>query len=453
MSPAAHRSNRPATSRSKSKTGPRLTCVSCRSKKIRCDGALPGCGICAAYGKDCSYEKPPPMSQVIAMTERIKELERTIRELSNSLGQEVSGITATSLAQPEDNQMISHSDSEDQSISLHHHDPYYESTSAVDAPRDVPSVEAGSTTQLSLQPTRQSDFHEPSMELNWEESAIANCAMFLQLPPDKIRHLLATHWTWVHPTFMFVNRSMFLQDAAVGGEFFSPLLLTVICLHSTRFTGHELNERLFSFAKMLIGHEIHDAPTIPRTQAFLQLSAREIGRGSISQAWLYSGIAFRMALDMGLFVANSQESSTLERTKKQQLGRKLAWSCYLWDKAMSLYLGRSPSLQTAPAGLPDDLQSSRDKDDWSPYGVAGSSPAYRTAPSCAEACFQNFCTLGVIICDILLNLYGQHSTQNASLFVSSTRDRLEGWYQNLPPNLRMGASPVVCPSPHILTQK
>src|SRR4051794_33521910 len=63
---------------------PRLTCVNCRNRKIRCDGAQPSCGICTAYSESCFYDKPPPMSQVIAMVEKLKELEDTIEELKNN---------------------------------------------------------------------------------------------------------------------------------------------------------------------------------------------------------------------------------------------------------------------------------------------------------------------------------------------------------------------------------
>lgn len=453
MPSGSRRTNRLTSSTSKSKNGPRLTCVNCRRKKIRCDGALPSCGICIAYEKECSYDKPPSMTQVTAMAERIKELEQTVRELQSSSTQDIPSSPDAPVVHQENDRQRLPSNNEDQMMSLHQHDTYYTSTSAVDAPRDVSASEPATAAESYPRPSHQQDRFEPQIEPNWEENAIANCAIILNLPTDKIRHLLLTHWNWVHPTFMFIDRAAFIRDAAVGGQYFSPLLLTVICLHSTRFTDQDLTERLFSYTKMLIGHEIHDAPSIPRIQAFLQLSAREIGRGSISQAWLYSGMAFRMALDMGLFATKAREDDGAESIIQRRVSRRLAWSCYLWDKTMSLYLGRSPTLQQAPAWLPDSSQSLSNDDTWSPYGVSTGLLSYRPVPANAEACFQSFCKISTIICDILTNLYGQHSTQNASLFVRDIRNRLDDWYHHLPEAMKMGVDPVLCPCPHVLIQK
>jgi hypothetical protein len=42
------------------------------------------------------------------------------------------------------------------------------------------------------------------------------------------------------------------------------------------------------------------APSIPTVQALLLLSAQECGQGNLSQAWLYSGMAFRLLVDLGI---------------------------------------------------------------------------------------------------------------------------------------------------------
>jgi hypothetical protein len=57
---------------------------------------------------------------------------------------------------------------------------------------------------------------------------------------------------------------------------------------------------LIARARLLLGTEIHRPSSIPTVQALLQLSARDLAYGSISQAWLYSGMAFRMVSDLGL---------------------------------------------------------------------------------------------------------------------------------------------------------
>lgn len=79
--------------------------------------------------------------------------------------------------------------------------------------------------------------------------------------------------------------------------------------------------------------------SIPFTQALLQLSALKIGKGHTSMAWMYSGMAFRMAIDLGIFSDPSNSSSNDNNNDKdehlqqrKQVCQQLAWSCYLWDK-------------------------------------------------------------------------------------------------------------------------
>jgi hypothetical protein len=77
-----------------------LTCTNCRSRKVetlsypgcflsheanssktKCDGSQPSCKTCEVYQDDCRYERPPPMSQIIAMSERLQEYEHIIEDL------------------------------------------------------------------------------------------------------------------------------------------------------------------------------------------------------------------------------------------------------------------------------------------------------------------------------------------------------------------------------------
>ena len=106
---------------------------------------------------------------------------------------------------------------------------------------------------------------------------------------------------------------------------------------------------LISKARLLLGTEIHRPSSIPTAQALLQLSARDLAYGSISQAWLYSGMAFRMVSDLGLHHSTAK-IATLGNlsTEDLEIRRRLFWSSYFWDKAISLYLGRMPVLLELP---------------------------------------------------------------------------------------------------------
>lgn len=47
--------------------------------QTRCDGTLPGCKTCEVYKVVCCYEKPPPMSQIVAMASKLQESERMVK--------------------------------------------------------------------------------------------------------------------------------------------------------------------------------------------------------------------------------------------------------------------------------------------------------------------------------------------------------------------------------------
>jgi hypothetical protein len=138
-------------------------------------------------------------------------------------------------------------------------------------------------------------------------------------------------------------------DMAIGGPCYSPFLLTVMCAHAARFDQGRASEILISRARLLLGNEIHRPSCIPTVQALLQLSARDLAHGSISQAWIYSGLAFRMASDLGLHQSTTRIVMLGHLSAEDlEIRRRLFWSCYFWDKAISLYLGRMPVLPELP---------------------------------------------------------------------------------------------------------
>ena len=90
---------------------------------------------------------------------------------------------------------------------------------------------------------------------------------------------------------------------------------------------------LISRARLLLGTEIHRPISIPTVQALLQLSARDLAYGSISQAWSYSGMAFRMVTDLELHHSSGKILNFGQLSAEDsEIRRRLFWSCYFWDK-------------------------------------------------------------------------------------------------------------------------
>jgi hypothetical protein len=118
-----------------------------------------------------------------------------------------------------------------------------------------------------------------------------------------------------------------------GGTYYSEFLLCVLCAHSSKYQDGQHSEILLARVRHLLGLAVQEPSSIPTVQALLQFSARELAQGSISQAWVYSGIAFRMATDLGLQHNGSLISSLKSLSPVDlEVRRRLFWSCYFWDK-------------------------------------------------------------------------------------------------------------------------
>jgi hypothetical protein len=147
-----------------------------------------------------------------------------------------------------------------------------------------------------------------------------------------------------------------------GGAYFSQALLNTILSHSVRWCRDDpgMAELLEPFSKgevfadNAITYLFEDIRLginkIPTVQALLLLSARACGRGDRTHAWLYSGMAFRLIDDMGICVDNTGSGQL--STEDIEIRHRLFWSCYFWDKLISLYFGRSPMLQRSEISPP-----------------------------------------------------------------------------------------------------
>lgn len=380
------------------------------------------------------------MSQVVSMSQRIEELEKMLASESSDNGQ------------MDDVQDLPRQMSLPRAVSVHRDlasssalnkpSPQFESTSAV---MDPAHINRDQDAAFSYPRTEDlSSMDEAQMEF-WHSNAVAAASAQLRLPMHKIEHLFKTYWTWVFPVFLFVSKPHFL----LGGRYSSPLLVSVICLQATRFTDHVLKEELHSHVRLHLSQEIFREPSVPTVQALLQLSARDLGNGSLYQAWLYSGMAFRMAVDMGIFTRprNPNEDPTDIAVRGQ-----LAWSCFAWDKAVSLYLGRTPSLPEPPdfdPFVPDETLEDRL---WSPHLDPGIEGINVLPLRCfGVSCFANFCKLVVVINDILLTVYGKKPDRDPTL-IKQIRGKLEDWWSYTPQHLRVELNSP-CPAPHVLSQK
>jgi hypothetical protein len=91
-------------------------------------------------------------------------------------------------------------------------------------------------------------------------------------------------------------------------------------------------------------------------QALLLLGYREVGIGAMAQAWLYIGMAVRMAQDMGLHKNADKWSNSgkiLFSEAELQERRRIWYGCVVMDKYISAYIGKQRAL--SPFAAANDL--------------------------------------------------------------------------------------------------
>ncbi|KAH8590206.1 fungal-specific transcription factor domain-containing protein [Bisporella sp. PMI_857] len=475
-----------------------LTCANCRARKVRCEGSQPTCKTCEVYHDECRYDKAPPISQVIAMAKRLQEAEDVIAELrakvdttspsslqinitpqDGHLHNALDGTGTPStpyipisgsefLPEDQTGDTAVHTTSKvstaaDLSVDEHGEIQYYGPTSAV---HDPPQIDLPVPQALSSHPNvftradaRSALAAQARESAIWEEFALGNASLQTGIPRQVLAKLLHLHWTWVSPMFMWVYRPAFIRDMAIGGRYYSEFLLTVICAHAAKYQDGNCAEFLLARVRRLLGTAIQQPSSIPTVQALLQLSARELASGSISQAWVYSGIAFRMASDLGL--QHSVPDIKGLGPVDLEIRTRLFWSCFFWDKATSLYAGRLPAVtELLHHRTLDQLDGSTELEVWTPYHGDSlnltklSNDQYPLHKSYTVSCFANSCKLAIIINDVIIQLYSRRSRTVAEASLIEIKPRLALWRAQSPAHLRYDPStlPAICPPPHIISQ-
>lgn len=150
------------------------------------------------------------------------------------------------------------------------------------------------------------------------------------------------------------------------GPYYSHTLLNAMLSHSIRWGKNDpATKRLLdesygggdvfaSHARSMLFEELTwGVCSIPTVQTLLLLSAQECGFGNSAQAWTYSGLAFRLMDHLGICLDGHRYPGSVAMSDEDvEIRHRVFWSCYFWDKMISLYLGRSPSVQHSRVSPP-----------------------------------------------------------------------------------------------------
>ncbi|KAK8124229.1 hypothetical protein PG999_004147 [Apiospora kogelbergensis] len=289
--------------------------------------------------------------------------------------------------------------------------------------------------------------------------------------PEPFHYLLDLHWCWIQPLFNFVYRPAFTRDIQSNGPYYSHTLLSAIVSHSTRWAKRDpvIQEQLAAYeggalfrrqARSFLFEELNNGVcTIPMIQTLLLLSAQECSSGNATQAWVYSGIAFRLVDHLGIFIDGQRYAADVHLSEEEvEIRHRLFWSCYFWDKIISLYLGRRPTLTQVSVSPPGFMyDDSAEEEMWIPHGIIFA-PGKQYPPTRAHStsCFIKMCELSVIFNQILINIYDPLHQLSQSVIEGCVRTEgaaLQSWWDALPHFLRIDTDniPAYAPPSHIVT--
>ncbi|KAG2108501.1 fungal-specific transcription factor domain-containing protein [Suillus discolor] len=222
-------------------------------------------------------------------------------------------------------------------------------------------------------------------------------------------------------------------------------------------------DKYFNVAKKLLDNTY--ASSMPSTvQALLLLGYREIGIGAMAQAWVYTGMAVRMAQDLGMHRAADgwarAEVGRLFGPRELQERRRIWWGCVVLDGYVSTYIGRPLAIfeRDYDTLLPGEDEA-EEMELWIPHeSLPPDSRGHGYPPSAEIRCsitgrilssFNASANLSTILSKLVQSLYAIHPVNSRHAEVAQLEELLNKWYLDLPEHLQLKQGVTV--PPHILT--
>ncbi|KAE8420968.1 fungal-specific transcription factor domain-containing protein [Aspergillus pseudocaelatus] len=300
------------------------------------------------------------------------------------------------------------------------------------------------------------------------QEVLENADLNMHVDEELERHLIELYFAWQDPWLHVVDMDVFWKaqsrslDERISTQYYSRALSNAMsalgAAHESKYHPdlvtfpRSLSEFFGDRAKLLLELEMEN-PTVATIQALVVLSSYEASCTRDTRCWLYSGMAMRLAFDLGLHLdMTPYVEKGIISPEEADLRRMIFWGVYLSEQFWGFYLGRSPQSPMSGVSAPKPGSSSPlPAIKWKVYPTMSMS-SYAMVP------FDLICSRWVSLYDIMLPLtdvlYGVSEVSNHSLQVltASTVQNLRLWKKNLPPELHVEGRPISQPPiPHILS--
>ncbi|KAF2873729.1 fungal-specific transcription factor domain-containing protein [Massariosphaeria phaeospora] len=476
-------------------------CVPCRRRKSKCDGTTPACSACAAvYNTPCVYDpnsdhrrKGVYKKDIDNLKTRNSTLQTLVHAILNYPDPDVAALvqqirTCESLdAVAESIIAREHGDAHDGDGDDDDDDDEHVSPPTSPAMQAAPTFESqlsGKMGELRLEDgsTRYIGGTSHLIHLGGNSDGTSSPASFsnadhYQPPedaytswttvtkdPDLVRHLINMYFCWHYSFFTTLSKSLFWREFEQGrpppgsrrkSEYCTPLLVNSMLALGCHFTSWPsaravrdnsatAGDHFFKEAKRLIlEDDLHEVPALTTVQALALMSVREAGCGREAKGWVYSGMSFRMACDLGLNLdSGGMHSNKNSIDETEEDARRITfWGCFLFDKCWSNYLGRLPQLPNTIVTVPKvEVFPVEDADIWSAYTDSGFSQAH-AQPSRTRAVARQISKLCEISSDLMNFFYNPIDMDKAKgkqaelKKLSEIHQRMETWKRELPKEL------------------
>ncbi|KAL7818212.1 fungal-specific transcription factor domain-containing protein [Trichoderma aethiopicum] len=380
----------------------RTSCERCRRRKIKCDRKRP-CSKCAKAGTECvlqgigEKQRPVSKSYVQALEGQIAALETVIHKLALADDAErtqiISDLSLTSGAPsvpllPEAGPADAKTDpslaaarvksGQLRVVRGSNAAQFFGGTSLLQIhfSQKSSSVAANSTALESLAITDSQPYSnshiigaannsnpnlDPS-ELYGDFDDLSPMGTSFQYEPhhETSQKMMSRFFQEVYPYNMVVYREYFLRDYDVGsGKYYSDVLFYSICALGALQCDDMLNlSDVFAGQAQTLLYSMLDSPDLTVLQALVLLGYREIAVGRASKGWLFCGMAFRLAHEMGLHLdpTNWQGPTPHETSGDREILRRVYWAVFIADKQLSLYFGRPPALYPSESDVRNTIR-------------------------------------------------------------------------------------------------
>ncbi|KAK7989384.1 hypothetical protein PG989_009699 [Apiospora arundinis] len=461
-----------------------VSCLACREKKVSCDGIRPRCGGCKDTHEDClvpasarplrrlqNSQTPggsnkSSESNVTQLADRMMRMEERMKQMEDMLdlapGQGWSSTPGTpsapgstpaaSLSQRDAHMATSPAETDDGAkyrltVDASGNVTYHGLTSWIRGP----NVASEAPPQMSSPiPPGMTDGPQYARILQ----ALATSKHISVAP--RLGDALLDYY-FCYSVFNIIERSTFMRDMALGGPMFSEFLLMAMYTSATsKIDGLEqgeriTQERLFSrLAKEYLAKEMEGPTKITTIQGLLLLSGRECAIGNVSQGWNHAGLAFRMIHDLGIHLAPENVAGVSDLSYEERATRdRLFWSAFVWDKAISLAMGREPTFAPRRGRDPSSMADfDDDEGPWTAYYVNPLNcppqlASYVYQPKRRVGAFRFLATLCLILHDIIVELYSSEGVLNPRQrtgFIERTRKRLDSLWKSVPETMKFNAT-------------